>query len=124
MYHDPSNMSWLIIVSRAMWHWMLLLSNIVTCNLAFTTIYFELHCAYIYPSVCLFVCVSVPSREVPFKCLFAPIYKGPRSNLFGFLDSLGKSYGKEVVSDFAILARKWSKIAAPIYIFLGALFKL
>ena len=31
---------------------------------------------------------------------------------FGFLDSLGKSYGKEVVSDFAILAWKCSKIAA------------
>ena len=63
--------------------------------------------------VCVCVCLSVcPSCVVPFKCLFAPIYKIPRSNFFGFLDSLGKSYGKEVVSDFAILARKWSKIAA------------
>ena len=63
-------------------------------------------------SVCLYVCMFVPSREVPFKCLFAPIYKGPRSNLFGFFYSLGKSYGKEVVPDFEILAWKWSKIAA------------
>ena len=30
------------------------------------------------PCVCVSVCISVPSREVPFKCLFAPIYKGPR----------------------------------------------
>ena len=34
------------------------------------------------PSVCVCVCVSVcmyvPSREVPFKCLFAPIYEGLR----------------------------------------------
>ena len=30
---------------------------------------------------------------------------------FRLFDSLGKNYGKEVVSDFAILARKWSKIA-------------
>ena len=37
---------------------------------------------------------------------------GPRSILFEFLDSLRKSYGKEVISDLAILAWKWSKIAA------------
>ena len=66
----------------------------------------------VHVSVCLSVCLYVPSCEVPFKCLFAPIYKGPKSNILGPLDSLGKSYGKEVVSDFAILARKWSKIAA------------
>ena len=53
----------------------------------------------------------VRSREVPFKLLFVPIYKGPKYFFFGFFDSLGKTYGKEVVSDFAILARKWSKIA-------------
>ena len=69
------------------------------------------------PSVCVCVCMYVPSREVPFKCLFAPIYKGPRSIFFRFWDSLGKSYRKEVVSDFAILARKWSKIAARIFFF-------
>ena len=58
------------------------------------------------------VCLSVPSREVPFKRLFALPYKGPRSKRFGFLDSPGKSNGKEVVSDFEILAWKWSKITA------------
>ena len=42
------------------------------------------------------VYMYVPSCEVLFKCLFAPIYKGPRSFFFGFLDSLGKSYGKEL----------------------------
>ena len=30
------------------------------------------------PSVCVSVCLYVPSCEVPLKCLFAPIYKGPR----------------------------------------------
>ena len=61
---------------------------------------------------------------VPFKCLFTPIYKGPRSNSFEFLDSLGKSYGKEVVSDFAILARKWSKIAVRKKFMLGSFLTL
>jgi hypothetical protein len=41
---------------------------------------------------------------------------------FGFLDSLGKSYGKEVVSDLAILARKWSKIAAQKKVCFGLFF--
>ena len=38
-----------------------------------------------------------------------------------FLDfwiPLGKIYGEEVVSDLAILARKWSKIAAQFYFFI------
>ena len=33
-------------------------------------------------SVCLSVRMYITSCEVPFKCLFAPIYKGPRSNFF------------------------------------------
>ena len=44
------------------------------------------------------------------------------SNFFGFSDSLGKSYGKEVVSDFAIFARKWSKIAARKKVYFGLFF--
>ena len=34
------------------------------------------------PCVCLSVCMYFLSREVPFTCLFAPIYKGPRSIFF------------------------------------------
>ena len=49
------------------------------------------------PCVFLCVCMYVPSREVPFKCFFAPIYKGPRSNsfwIFGFLrEKLRKGSG-------------------------------
>ena len=36
-----------------------------------------------------------------------------------FLDSLGNSYGKEVVSDFVILAWNWSKIAARKHVNFG-----
>ena len=35
---------WLIIVSGAMWHCMLLFSSVVALILAFTAIYFEIHC--------------------------------------------------------------------------------
>ena len=41
---------------------------------------------------------------------------------FEFLDSLGKSYSKEVVSGFEILARKWSKIAARKNVYFGLYF--
>ena len=61
----------------------------------------------------------VPSRKVPFKRLFAPIYKGPRSNFVEFLNYSGKSYRKEVVSYFAIFAQKWSKIAARKKVYFG-----
>ena len=50
------------------------------------------------PSVCVSVCVSPPS-EIYFEGLVAPTYKSIRQFLFVFLDSLKKSYGKDVVSD-------------------------
>ena len=55
----------------------------------------------VYKSKCPPVCMFVPFCEVPFNCLFAPAYQGPRSIGFGFgfMDSLGKSAGK-----------KWSQI--------------
>ena len=60
-------------------------------------------------SVCLSVCISPLVRY----CL--NVFLPPFTKDLGkcFLDSLGKSYGNEVVSDFAIFARKWSKIAVP-----------
>ncbi len=70
-------------------------------------------------SVCVYVCMYVPSRVPPFKCLYAPTYKSPRSIFYGILDTLGKSYGQDVVSDLAILDRKWSKIAARKKFFLA-----
>ena len=42
-----------------------------------------------------YVCVS----EIYFEGLFAPTYESRRPNFFGFLDSLEKSHGKDVVSD-------------------------
>ena len=71
-------------------------------------------------SRCPYICTYVPSQWNLFPGLFAPIYKGPRSIFFGVVDSLGKSYGKVVVSDLAILARKWSKIAAQKKFILGS----
>ena len=57
------------------------------------------------------VFMYVPSRVPPIKCLFA------------FLDFLGKSYVKEVVSDLVILTQKWSKIAAQKKVNFGLFFK-
>ena len=77
----------------------------------------ELRC----PSVCPCVCVSPPT-EIYFQGLFAPTYKSCRPIVFGFLDFLGKSYGKDVVSDYTILARKWSKISAQKKVYFGLFF--
>ena len=62
-------------------------------------------------SVCVSVCLS-PLVYRGLNVFLSPLTKVLGKFLFGFLDSLGKSYGKEVVSDLAIFAWKWSKITA------------
>ena len=62
-------------------------------------------------SACLSVCMS-PLVRYRLNVFLPPFTKVLGKIVFGFLDSLGKSYATEVVSDFAILAQKWSKIAA------------
>ena len=49
MYHPTySPLLWLIIVSGAVWHRMLLYSDVVAWNLTFTTIYIKIYTVHIY----------------------------------------------------------------------------
>ena len=55
-----------------------------------------------------------PPSEIYFQA-FLPPHTKVTGQIFGFLDSLGKNLRKEVVSDLAILAWKWSKIVARFF---------
>ena len=58
--------------------------------------FYKSKCPSVCPSVCPFVCLCVRlfTFEEPFKCLFAPPFRGRMSNIFRDSESLGKSYGK------------------------------
>ena len=70
----------------------------------------------------MYVHMYVPSREVLLYVFLPPFTKVLGNFFLGFLDSLGKSYGKVVVSDFVILAWKWSKIASREEVYFGLFF--
>ena len=75
---------------------------------------------YAFICVCGCVIMHVPNVYT-FESLITPIYKGPRKKLSIKKDSLQKSYERQVISEFAILAQKWSKIAPRKKIVFGSL---
>ena len=71
-------------------------ARIFKASALWTVALYKLICPYVCVSVCQSVCLF--TFEVPFKCLFAPIFQSRMSKKFRDFESFGEKKWKEVVS--------------------------